>query len=73
MEVIIKDNKLVIVAEPKTIHFDLPNYVGNNLKHEIHFVIKYNEFSAEHTIKKKLSSLLPKHKNGNYIHKHGKQ
>ena len=52
MEEFIKDNKLVIIAEPKTIYFDLPVDVDNNLKYQIDFIIKYNEFLAEHTIKK---------------------
>ena len=29
------DNKLVIIIEPKIIHFNLINKVDNNLKHEI--------------------------------------
>ena len=32
MGVIIKNNKLVQIKEPKTIPFDLPKDVGNNLK-----------------------------------------
>ena len=32
MEEFIKDNKLVIIAEPKTIYFDLPVDVDNNLE-----------------------------------------
>ena len=48
----IENNKLVIVTEPKTIHFDLPKNVGKNLKREIGSITKHNEFSAEHTIKK---------------------
>ena len=34
MGMIIKDNKLVVIAEPKTINFDLPKNFSNNLKHE---------------------------------------
>ena len=49
--VVIKDNKLVITTEPKTIHFDLSEDVDNNLKHEINFIIKNNKFAAEYTIK----------------------
>ena len=37
----IKENKLAIITEPKTTHFDLPKDVSNGLKHEI---IKHNEF-----------------------------
>ena len=49
--VVIKDNKLVITTEPKTIHFDLSKDVDNNLKHEINFIIKNKKFAAEYTIK----------------------
>ena len=43
MGVIVKDNKLVIITEPKTIHhFDLPEKVDNKLNHEIDFIIKHN-------------------------------
>ena len=38
----IADNMLVI-REPKTFHFDLPEYIHKNLKHEIEFIIKRNE------------------------------
>ena len=47
----IKDNKIVIITEPKTFYSDLPKNVNNNLKHEIHFIVKYSKFLAEHTIK----------------------
>ena len=39
MRVIIKDNKLVIITEPKTIYFDLTEDVVNNLKNEIGFIV----------------------------------
>ena len=48
---IIKDNKLVLITKLTIIQFDLPKDFGNNLKHEIDFVIKPNEFLAEHSIK----------------------
>ena len=41
MEVTIKDNKLVIITEPKNIHhLDLPKKFGNKLNQEIDFIIK---------------------------------
>ena len=43
------ENKLVIKTEPKTIYFDLSKNADNNLKYQIHFAIKYNDLSAEHT------------------------
>ena len=42
MEVIIKDNKLIIITEPKIIHFHLPKMVGNKLKDKSHVIIKHN-------------------------------
>ena len=42
MEVIIKNNKLVIITESKAIHFDLPKGADDNLKHDINFLIKHN-------------------------------
>ena len=51
MGVVIKENKLVIIREPKTNHFDLLKDVNTNLKHEINFIIKDNKFLAEHTTK----------------------
>ena len=47
MGVIINNNKLVIITEPKTIHLDL----DNNLKDEIDFIIKPNEFLAAQIMK----------------------
>ena len=43
MQVIIKDNNLVIITKLKTVNFDLPKKVRNNLKHVIDFIIKHNE------------------------------
>ena len=42
MGVFIKDNKLLITTDHKNNHFDLSKHVGNNLKHEIDFIIKHN-------------------------------
>lgn len=52
---VISDNNLVTITEPKSIHFDLPKKIDNSLKHETDFTIKHNEFSAEDTIKNKIS------------------
>ena len=46
--------KIVIKIGPKTFYVDLPKDADNNLIHEIGFIIKQNEFLAEHTIKTKL-------------------
>ena len=42
--------------------------VNENLKHEIEFIIKSNESSAENKIKNKIGQLLLKYKHGNNIH-----
>ena len=59
MGVIINDNKLVTITEPKTIHFDLPKKIDSSLKHETDFLIKHNEFLAEDTIKNEISQYCP--------------
>ena len=63
MGVIIKDNKLAIITELETIHFELSKKVGNNLKQEIDLIIKHN----------KINQLLSKYKHENYIHEQRKQ
>ena len=73
MEVIIKDNMLVIIAEPETICFDLPKKVDNNLKHEIDSTIKDNGILAEYTAKTEICQLLSKYNHGNNIDEHRKQ
>ena len=66
---------MVVIREPKTFHFKfyLPKEVDKNLKHEIEFVIKHKELSAEYIIKSKISQLFSKYKHGNDIHEHKKQ
>ena len=59
MGVIINDNKLVTITEPKTIHFDLPKKIDSSLKHETDFLVKHNEFLAEDTIKNEISQYCP--------------
>ena len=55
----IEEKKVAILTEPKTTHFDLTNFFGNNLQHAIDSVIKYNEFLAEHTVKIRLANNCP--------------
>ena len=57
MAVHIEDNKLVIITEPNTIYFDLHEDAQKNLKYQIDSIIKYNEFSADHTRKNEISEL----------------
>ena len=56
-------NKLAIIAEPRTIPFDLSKDVDNNFKHETDSIIKHNIFMQ----------LLSKYKHGKDIHYYGKQ
>ena len=67
------DRLCLIITEPKTFHFDLPKNVDENLKHENDFILKYNKFSTEHTIKSEISRLLSKYKYGNDIYEQRKQ
>ena len=57
--VIMRDNKLILTTEPKTICLDLPEYAGINLKHKIDSIIKRNKLLAEHTIKTRLVNYYP--------------
>ena len=69
----INDKNLLIITEPKTISFDLPQDVVNNLKQEADYITKKNEFLAQYTIKNEISWSLSKQKHGNNIHEHWKQ
>ena len=40
MGVYIKDNKFVIITEPKSFYFDLSKNIHKNLRHGIDFCIK---------------------------------
>ena len=71
MEVYIDDNKPAVITEPKTFRFNLIKRL--KAANEIHFIVRHNEFLAEHTIKNEISWLLFKYKHGNNIHEHGKQ
>ena len=67
------DNKVCDNDRPKTIRLDLPNDVGNTLKHEIGSIIKHSEFFAKYIIKNEISQLLLKYKHGNGIHEYEEQ
>ena len=49
MGVYIDGNKLLMITEPKTIHFKKND---KNLKYESAYIIKHLELLAQHTIKK---------------------
>ena len=55
MGVCIDDNKPVMITEPKTICFNVPKDVGNNLNHGTDSIIKHNEFLTEHKTKSEMS------------------
>ena len=59
MEVIIKNNKLLIITETTIIYFDLPKKFENNLMHETDFSKKLNRFLAKHTWKTELINYFP--------------
>ena len=50
-----------------------PKDVDENLKDEIEFILKSNEALDENKIKNKIEESFLKYRNGNNIHKHGKQ
>ena len=55
MRVILKDNELITITETTPIYLDLRKFdliyydTNNNLKRENYFIIKQNEFLAEHS------------------------
>ena len=63
MGVHIDVNKLGIIAEPRTMPFDLSKDVDNNFKHETDSIIKHNIFMQ----------LLSKYNHEQDIHEYGKQ
>ena len=50
---------MIVIRDSKTFHFhfDWPKDVDNNLKHEIEFIIKSNEFLAENKIENEIEQL----------------
>ena len=51
--IIIMEENVIVIRDPKTFYFyfDLPK--DKNLKHEIKFIIKINEYLAENKIKRR--------------------
>ena len=66
---------MVVIRDPKVFYFDFyfPKDDDKNLKHEIEFIIKSNESSAENKIKNEIDQILSKYKHGNNIYGHGKR
>ena len=59
MGLYIENNKLVIMKNPKTFHFNLPKGLDNNSMHEIVFIVTHNELLAKHTMKNELVDCCP--------------
>ena len=74
-ENIIMEENMIVTRDSKTFccDFDWPKDVGENLRHEIEFIIKSNESLSENKIKNKIEQLFLKYKHGDNIHEHGKQ
>ena len=72
---LIMEENMIMIRDPKIFwfNFDWPKEVDENFKHEIEFIIKSNESSAESKTKNEIEQLLLKYKHGNDIHEHGKQ
>ena len=72
---LIMEENMIMIRDPKIFwfNFDWPKEVDENFKHEIEFIIKSNESSAESKTKNEIEQLLLKYKHGNDIHEHRKQ
>ena len=66
---------MVVIRESKTFYFDFdwPKDVDENLKHNILFIIKSNQFLAKNKLKNEIDQLLLKCNHGKNIHEHEKQ
>ena len=66
---------MIVIRDPKNVyfHFNWPKNVDENLKHEIEFIIKSNEYLAENKIKNRIEQLFLKYKHENNIHENGKE
>ena len=66
---------MVVIRESKTFYFDFdwPKDVDENLKHNILFIIKSNQFLVKNKLKNEIDQLLLKYNHGKNIHEHEKQ
>ena len=66
------EKNMIAIRDPKTFrfNFDWPKDADQNFNHEIEFITKSNESSAEKKIKNEIEQLLLKYKNGNNIREH---
>ena len=69
------EENVVVIREPKTFSFNLnwPENVDENLKHEMEFIMKNNESSADIKIKSEIEQFLSKYKLVNDIHEQTNQ
>ena len=66
---------MIVTRDFKTFYFnfDFPENADKNLKRQIEFIIKNNEYLADMIIKSKIEQLLLKYRHGNNIHEQVKQ
>ena len=69
------EENMIMKRDPKTfsLNSDWSKDVDGNLKNEIEFIMKSNEYLVEHKMKNETEKLLLKCKYGNNIHEHRKQ
>ena len=69
------EENTIVIRDPETFffNFDWSKHVAENLKHEIEFTIKNNEYLAENKIKNDSEQLLLKYKHENNIDEYEKQ
>ena len=69
------EENVVVIREPKTFSFNLnwPENVDENLEHEMEFIMKNNESSADVKIKSEIEQFLSKYELVNDIHEQTNQ
>ena len=69
------EENMIVTRDFKTFYFnfDFPEKADENLKRQIEFIIKNNEYLADMIIKSKIEQLLLKYRHGNNIHEQVKQ
>ena len=66
---------IMVIRDPKAFYFDFDwrKDVDENLKHEVKFITKNNEFLVGNKIRNEFEQLLLKYKHRNHIHENEKQ
>ena len=64
------EGNIIMIKDPKNFcfNFDWRKDADENLKHEIEFIIKSNESSADNIIKNNIEQLLLKYKHGSNMY-----